>query len=133
MKDHSVGRLVLFVLLYVLVVQKAFAWLLFLTRGDKFLISQPFSLAAPMTLVPYAVGAICVVGLALRQTWAWWLTVAALVYELALYAPGVSGWFELSPAALTAWLKLLWLVAIGFFLFQSRPMRSSDTQIGEAT
>jgi hypothetical protein len=127
---RSTKYLVLLLVLYLLVVRRIFAWVLFLTRGDTFLLWPSFSFSAPTALITYAIGVVCVVGLTGRQVWAWWLSVALVAYELATFGPsGVSG-LEASPVGLGNLVKLLWLVALAYFLYGERVIASNRSQGG---
>lgn len=119
MNSRPVAPLVALVVLYLLVIRSIFGWLMFVTRGDTFLLMPRLSLGVVQTWLPYVVGIACIVGLARRQASGWYLTALAVLYELAVFVPGLR-LPESSPASLAAWFKLLWLLAIAWCLFRLR-------------
>ena len=122
MKTRSITPIVSLVIIYLLVVRAIFSWALLISRGDPFLLKPNFSLQVPETWLPKLVGVICVVGLLQRKWWGWWLTLAALIYELVTYAHVPLRGTDLSITSAGAWFKLFWLVAIGVCLWQLRRM-----------
>ncbi|MBL0729817.1 hypothetical protein [Piscinibacter sp. HJYY11] len=108
MTIRSRAILILLLVLYVLVIRRIFGWL---AGGDAF----PITARMPHDIVgaiPFVVAIVCVIGLALRKRWAWWLTLAALLYELITFGQAVPRFLELSAFAALGVFKLLWLVGM---------------------
>lgn len=105
---RSRAILIVMLVLYVLMVRRIFGWL---AGGDAF----PITARLPhdiVSAIPYVIAIVCVLGLAMRKRWAWWLTLAALVYELITFGQAVPRFFELSAFAALGIFKLLWLIGM---------------------
>lgn len=118
--NNRISQLALLVAIYVLVVQKIYAFVPLITNGDAFLLPPRIAWDLPQTWVPYVIGAVAVAGLVQRWGWAWWLTAAALLCELVYFLPRAMLWAGISVSTLATWIKIGWLLAIAWLLFRTR-------------
>jgi len=107
--QHRVLLIVLIVL-YMLSVRHAFGWL----AGHGPVTARfPHDL---MSALPYAVALLCVVGLSFRNAWAWWLTLAAVLFELVTFGRGLPHFLAPTLHGMVGLFKLVWLLAMGGLL-----------------
>lgn len=124
-----VGLMVFLVVAYTLVVRGIFGWLYSFqgrlqTSGFRFLSIE----TAADFIAPYAIAVACVVGLLRQQIWAWWLTLAVMVYELASFAPHLPRYFGGDLWGALGLFKLAWQVAMITILLLARPKSDPATK-----
>jgi len=102
--------LIVLIVLYMLVVRSLFGWL----SGHVPITARfPHDLGSAL---PWVVALLCVVGLAFRNTWAWWLTLAALLYELLTFGQGLPRFLSFTAYGAIGMFKLLYLLAMAGLL-----------------
>lgn len=106
--------LIVLIVLYMLCVRAAFGWL---AGRIPFTAHFPHSVASAL---PWVVAVLCVVGLAFRNAWAWWLTLAALLYEIVTFGQGLPRFFSLTAYGAIGMFKLLYLLAMAGLLLLVR-------------
>jgi len=108
MKLHSRAILVVMIVLYVLMIRAIFGWL---AGGSSFPITARFPHDV-WHAIPFVVAGVCVVGIASKQRWAWWLTLLALAYELITFAGALPRFLQFSAFGALGVFKFLWLLVM---------------------
>ena len=80
----------------------------------------PFYLEVPQTYVPYIVAFLCVYGFLAKQKWAWWLAVAATLFELVSTGRSVPNYLNLTALGFAGMFKLSFILLFAAMLFGAR-------------
>jgi hypothetical protein len=106
--------LIALIVAYMLVVRHLFGWL-----------SGHFPITAriphdPMSALPWIVALLCVVGLSMRSAWGWWLTLAAVAFEIVFFGRHLPNFLVLSAYGAIGLFKFAWLVLMAALLVAVR-------------
>lgn len=113
---RSRAILVVMIVLYILMVRTIFGWL---AGGGSFPITARFPHDV-WHAIPFLVAVVCIVGIASKQRWAWWLTLLALAYELITFGGALPRILGLSAFGALGAFKFLWLLGMLALLITMR-------------